>query len=58
MVLRLTGTVPEDVDAKMILEEWREMLKAMLGPAKTPRTLEWGELPRTDRGKLRRRLLS
>ena len=58
VVLRLTGTVPEDVDAKMILEEWREMLKAMLGPAKTPRTLEWGELPRTDRGKLQRRLLS
>ena len=58
VVLRLAGTAPEDVDAEEILDEWREKLKAVLGSAKTPRTLEWGELPRTERGKLQRRLLT
>ena len=57
VVLRMAGTVPEDVDAEGVLDEWREKLKAVLGSAKTPRTLEWGELPRTERGKLQRRLL-
>ena len=58
VVLRLAGTAPEGMDAEGILDEWREKLKAVLGSAKTPRTLEWGELPRTERGKLQRRLLS
>ena len=58
VVLRLAGMAPEGVDAEGILDEWREKLKALLGSAKTPRTLEWGELPRTERGKLQRRLLT
>ena len=58
VVLRLAGTAPEGVDGEGVLDEWREKLKALLGSAKTPRTLEWGELPRTERGKLQRRLLT
>ena len=58
VVLRLAGTVPEDVDAEGVLDEWRERLKGVLGSSKTPRTLEWGNLPRTERGKLQRRLLT
>ena len=45
VVLRMEGTVPEDVDAEEILNEWREKLKAVLGSAKTPRVLEWGPTP-------------
>ncbi|MGB1636625.1 MAG: AMP-binding protein [Flavobacteriales bacterium] len=57
VVLRLAGTPPNDTDPVALLEDWRESLKSLLGPAKTPRSLEWGELPRTERGKLNRRLL-
>ena len=57
VVLRLTGTPPPDTDAEALLDAWREDLKPLLGPAKTPRVLEWGDLPRTERGKLNRLLL-
>jgi len=57
VVLRIDGTPPKDVDKEALLLEWRSKLKAMLGPAKTPRHLEWGPLPRTERGKLDRRTL-
>ncbi len=57
VVLRLTGTPPTGTDPDALLDAWREALKPLLGPAKTPRVLEWGDLPRTERGKLNRRLL-
>ena len=57
LVLRLSGTPPEGEDSDALLHTWRERLKDLLGPAKTPRILEWGDLPRTERGKLHRRLL-
>ena len=57
VVLRLAGTPPDDVERASLLNEWREALKPLLGPVKTPRVLEWGDLPRTERGKLNRRLL-
>ncbi len=57
VVLRLAGTPPDDADPVALLDGWRESLKSLLGSAKTPRTLEWGDLPRTERGKLNRRLL-
>jgi O-succinylbenzoic acid--CoA ligase len=57
VVLRLAGTPPAGTDPDALLDVWREALKPLLGPAKTPRVLEWGDLPRTERGKLNRRLL-
>jgi acyl-coenzyme A synthetase/AMP-(fatty) acid ligase len=57
VVLRVAGTPPDDIDPEALLDDWRESLKSILGSAKTPRTLEWGDLPRTERGKLNRRLL-
>ena len=42
LVLRLSGTPPEGEDRDALLHAWRERLKDLLGPAKTPRILEWG----------------
>ena len=36
---------------------WRSQLKSLLGTAKTPRSVELGQVPRTDRGKVQRRTL-
>ena len=55
VVLRIHGHPPEPWNPEMQLEEWRNELKILLGPAKTPRALEWAEVPRTERGKLNRR---
>jgi O-succinylbenzoic acid--CoA ligase len=57
MVLRIEGTPPAEVDKEAILNEWRSQLKSTVGPAKAPRVLEWGTIPRTKRGKLNRRAL-
>ena len=57
VVLRLAGTVPEDVDAEEILNEWREKLKAVLGSARDATHPGMGS-SRTERGKLQRRLLT
>ena len=57
MVLRIEGTPPAEVDKEAILNEWRTQLKNLVGPAKAPRVLEWGPIPRTERGKLNRRAL-
>ncbi len=57
MTLRIEGTPPSNVDKEAILNDWRTQLKSLLGPAKTPRVLEWGTIPRTERGKLNRQAL-
>lgn len=57
MVLRIDGMPPSDVDKESILNEWRAQLKARVGSARAPRTLEWGPIPRTERGKLHRQAL-
>lgn len=57
LILRIEGTPPAEVDKQSVLTEWRTQLKSLVGPAKTPRVLEWGPIPRTERGKLNRRAL-
>ena len=57
MILRIEGTPPAEADKQAILNDWRNQLKSMVGPAKAPRVLEWGSIPRTERGKLNRQAL-
>ena len=57
LVLRLHGNLPEHLDLSLLLQTWREKLKDLLGSAKAPRRLEWGAIPRTERGKIKRRSL-
>ncbi|MDA9756202.1 hypothetical protein N9V29_04465, partial [Flavobacteriales bacterium] len=57
MILRIEGTPPAEADNQAILNDWRNQLKSMVGPAKAPRVLEWGSIPRTERGKLNRQAL-
>ena len=57
LILRIEGTPPAEVDKQSVLTEWRTQLKSLVGPAKTPRVLEWGPIPRTERGKLNRQAL-
>ena len=58
VVLRVDGQVPEGTHPETWSSDWRVALKGILGPAKTPRRIEWGSLPRTERGKLNRRWLA
>ena len=57
VVMRIFGFPPVDVDLNAQLLTWRENLKSLLGSNKAPRAMEWGEIPRTERGKLNRRSL-
>ena len=57
MILKIDGTPPAELDKQALLNEWRTQLKSLVGPAKAPRVLEWGSIPRTERGKLNRRAL-
>lgn len=58
VVLRVDGQVPQGTHPETWSSDWRVALKGILGPAKTPRRIEWGSLPRTERGKLNRRWLA
>ena len=57
LVLRIDGTPPANEDKATLLNAWRAQLKTLVGRARTPRIMEWGALPRTERGKLNRREL-
>ena len=57
VVLRVqSAEPPEDLDHAF--QTFRNQLKALVGSAKTPRAVEWGDVPRSDRGKVMRRALS
>lgn len=57
VVLRVQCVEPiEDLDRTF--QTWRNQLKALLGSAKTPRAVELGDVPRSDRGKVLRSAFS
>ena len=56
VVLRVQSDAPID-DFEGVFLAWRRQLKGLLGTAKTPRSVELGEVPRSDRGKVLRRAL-
>ena len=57
VVLRVqSAEPPEDLDHAF--QTFRNQLKALVGSTKTPRAVEWGDVPRSDRGKVMRRALS
>lgn len=58
LVLRVHGSLPENVHAADVASSWRSQLKDLLGAAKAPRHVEWGKIPRNKHGKAMRRELS
>ena len=56
VVLRVQSDAPID-DLEGVFLTWRHQLKGLLGTTKTPRSVELGEVPRSDRGKVLRRAL-
>jgi len=57
VVLRVQGVEPAG-DLDRVFQTWRTQLKALVGTAKTPRSVELGDVPRSVRGKVLRRALS
>ena len=58
LVLRVQGALPQSVHAADVASSWRSQLKDLVGPAKAPRHVEWGKIPRNKHGKALRRDLS
>ena len=56
VVLRVQSDAPID-DLEGAFLAWRRQLKDLLGTAKTPRSVELGAVPRSNRGKVLRRAL-
>ena len=56
VVLLVQSDAPVD-DLEGAFLTWRRQLKGLLGTAKTPRSVELGKVPRSDRGKVLRRAL-
>ena len=57
MILKIDGGPSRRAGQTGHSQRRRTQLKSLVGPAKAPRVLEWGSIPRTERGKLNRRAL-
>ena len=58
VILKVHGNPPFGTDIHDECIKWKDQLKQLLGPIKAPRVIEWGVIPRSERGKILRRLLN